>query len=102
MATGTSGDEKSYNALQHIMLESVVRGHHVYMTDWTPVIGEMLRVHCEDGNTHDRYAVATSHDIIYCGTLTYQIFKNFVAFSATWWAEFCVGLLGDGRGPLHC
>ena len=56
MATGTSGDEESY------MLESVVRGHHVYMTDWTPVTGEMLRVHCEDGNTHDRYAVATSCD----------------------------------------
>ena len=32
------------------------------MTDWTPVIGEMLRVHSEDVNTHDRYAVASSRN----------------------------------------
>ena len=54
MATAT--EEESF------LLESVIRGHHVYKTNWTPVIGQVLQVHCEASNTHDPYAVATSRD----------------------------------------
>uniref|UniRef100_A0A1X7UNS1 HIRAN domain-containing protein n=1 Tax=Amphimedon queenslandica TaxID=400682 RepID=A0A1X7UNS1_AMPQE len=38
--------------------ESVITGHHVYKTVWTPVIGEELHTEVEDDNEHDKYAVA--------------------------------------------
>ena len=41
-----------------LAFESVVRGHHVYKTVWTPLIGEILELVIEDGNVHDQYAVA--------------------------------------------
>ena len=39
-------------------VESVVRGHHIYKSVWTPVIGETLTLQREDGNLEDEYAVA--------------------------------------------
>ena len=38
--------------------ESVIRGHHIYKTIWTPEIGEILRCEQETGNTEDSYAVS--------------------------------------------
>ena len=38
-------------------VESTVRGHHVYKTQWTPIIGEDLCVQIEEHNTFDRFAV---------------------------------------------
>ncbi len=38
--------------------ESVVRGHHIYKSSWTPVLGEELLLKREEGNQHDEYAVA--------------------------------------------
>ena len=38
--------------------ESVVRGHHIYKTSWTPVIGEELPAKREENNEHDEHAVA--------------------------------------------
>ena len=35
--------------------ESVVRGHHVYKTVWSPVVGEILQLSC---NNHDRFSVS--------------------------------------------
>ena len=37
--------------------DSVVRGHHVYKTVWTPTIDETLQVMQEDMNGHDEYVV---------------------------------------------
>ena len=39
---------------------SVIRGHHIYKSVWTPFIGEELVVKAEDGNEHDEaeHAVA--------------------------------------------
>ena len=42
--------------------ESVVRGHHIYKSVWTPVIGEELSVEREQNNQHDRHAVAVVKD----------------------------------------
>ena len=39
-------------------MDSVVRGHHVYKSIWTPFLGEVLRAETEEGNEEDRYAVA--------------------------------------------
>ena len=40
---------------------SVIRGHHVYKSVWTPEVGEELSLVTEDGNEHDKYAVAIVH-----------------------------------------
>ena len=37
---------------------SVVRGHHVYKSVRTPLLGERLSVRPEIGNNHDKYAVS--------------------------------------------
>ena len=37
---------------------SVVRGHHVYKSVRTPLLGERLSVRSETGNNHDKYAVS--------------------------------------------
>ena len=37
---------------------SVVRGHHVYKSLQTPLLGEHLSVHPKTGNNHDKYAVS--------------------------------------------
>ena len=39
-------------------VESVVRGHHIYKSIWTPLIGEVLTAELEEDNTEDQYAVA--------------------------------------------
>ena len=43
-------------------MDSVVRGHHVYKSIWTPFLGEVLRVEIEEGNEEDRYVVAILKD----------------------------------------
>ena len=37
---------------------SVARGHHVYKSVRTPLLGERLSVRSETGNNHDKYAVS--------------------------------------------
>ena len=37
--------------------ESVIRGHHIYKTVWTPFIGEPLSLRIQDGNEQDSFAV---------------------------------------------
>ena len=36
-----------------IEVESYIRGHHVYSTIWTPVLGELLTCKRELDNTED-------------------------------------------------
>ena len=38
--------------------ESVVQGHHVYKRVWSPVVGEILQLSCEEDNDHDRFSVS--------------------------------------------
>jgi len=42
--------------------ESFVHGHHVYFTNWTPTVGEVLSVKREVLNEYDRFAVAIWKD----------------------------------------
>ena len=37
---------------------SVIRGHHIYKSVWTPFIRKELMVEVEDGNEHSEHAVA--------------------------------------------
>ena len=43
-------------------MELFVRGHHVYFTNWTPTVGEVLPVKQEILNEYDRFAVAIWKD----------------------------------------
>ena len=43
-------------------IESTVRGHHVYKSLWTPVVGEELRVQIEEDNIFDEFVVAVFKD----------------------------------------
>ena len=47
--------------------KSVVRGHHIYKTIWTPSLGEILMVFPEPLNDHDRLAVYIKKDDVIVG-----------------------------------
>ena len=46
------------NNMELHVLESCVRGFHVYKDMWTAVTGEVLSCEMKDGNLFDPYAVA--------------------------------------------
>ena len=43
---------------------SVVRGHHIYKSLWTPEVNEILLLRRETGNEHDEYAVAVLQQLL--------------------------------------
>ena len=43
-------------------IASMIRGHHIYKSIWTPVVGEELTLQREDSNDHDLHAVAVVKD----------------------------------------
>jgi hypothetical protein len=45
-------------AMDSFVVQSCIRGHHVYKAIWTPQFGEVLLCRPEYGNLHDLYAVA--------------------------------------------
>ena len=42
--------------------ESVIKGYHAYMNDWTPILGENLSTRPESESEIDKYAVAVTKD----------------------------------------
>ena len=57
--------------------ESVVRGHHVYKSVWTPIVGERLPVLREPDNPHDNRAVAVYLDGNIVGHVPRELSKIF-------------------------
>ena len=49
--------------------ESIIKGYHVYMNDWTPILGENLSTRPEPENEIDKYAVAVTKDARVIGHL---------------------------------
>ena len=49
--------------------ESVIKGYHAYMNDWTPILGENLSTRPEPENEIDKYAVAVTKDARVIGHL---------------------------------
>ena len=49
--------------------ESVIKGYHAYMNDWTPILGENLSTRSEPENEIDKYAVAITKDARVIGHL---------------------------------
>jgi hypothetical protein len=63
-----------------LRVDSVVRGHHVDKSIWTPVIGEELSVEPENGNTprrlfETRHLFGTGHLFLMLGYLTRRLFR---------------------------
>ena len=49
--------------------ESVIKGYHAYINDWTPTLGENLSIRPEPENKIDEYAVAVTTDARVIGHL---------------------------------
>ena len=62
------------------ILQSVIRGHHVYKSIWTPVVGEHLDTAQEDGNGHDLYAVAVTRSSTTVGHIPREYSRTFYFF----------------------
>lgn len=60
--------------------ESVIRGHHIYKSIWTPVIGETLHLEKEEGNAEDPYAVAVMRGTTIVGHAPREISRVFSYF----------------------
>ena len=60
-----------------LSVESVIRGHHVFKSIWTPFIGEILPLKVEDGNVHDTHTVAVSKNDNTVGYAPRQLSKVF-------------------------
>lgn len=50
------------SVVRQFKCESMVKGYHAYMNEWTPVIGESLQTRPEPENEIDKYAVAVTKD----------------------------------------
>ena len=49
--------------------ESVIKGFHAYMNDWTTILEEILSIRPEPENEIDKYAVAVTKDARVIGHL---------------------------------
>ena len=45
-------------------LESVIRGHHIYKRIWRLLVGKVLTLEREEGNTHDRFRLVSSRMLL--------------------------------------
>ena len=68
---------------------SVVRGHHIYKSLWTPEVNEILLLRRETGNEHDEYAVAVLQQLL---RLTILFARSF----------HCCQLEGEFLGTRTC
>ena len=78
MASQVTGGAVSQ--LQVSEIYSFLRGYHVYMEIWTPVVGEILVVKIEPTNRHDIYAVAIYRDAKIVGHVPYNLAPRMSAF----------------------
>ena len=61
-------------------INSMVQGHHVYKTIWTPLLSEALEVGREDDNDLDEYAVAITRREVIVGHVPREISRVFYYF----------------------
>ena len=75
-------EDRQWNSYKNT---SVIRGHHIYKSVWTQIIGEMLVLVPEDNKEHNKHAVAVMKDGCIVGHITRSIcqvswsFLNIVA-----------------------
>ena len=49
--------------------ESLLKGYHAYMNDWTPILGQNVSTRTEPENDFDKYIVAITKDAQVVGHL---------------------------------
>ena len=62
------------------LFESVIRGHHIYKSVWTPSIGEILEVEREPDNIHDVHALSVQKTGNIVGHIPREVSRVFSAF----------------------
>ena len=72
----------SENAGNLYVMESVVRGHHVYKRIWTPRVGEQLQLKHEEGDSNDVRAVAIAKGGIIVDHLPPELARTVCFFEA--------------------
>ena len=81
------------------ILESVVRGHHIYKRIWTPMLGEILQIELEETNSNDARAITVQKDGVIIGLLPRETARIIWYFlkrgSSGVWLD--IGMLVDGR-----
>ena len=85
---------------ESFILESVVRGHHIYKRIWTPVLGERLQVKVEEDNSNDARAVAVQKCGVVVGHLPREIARivwYFLKRGGLGWCEI-TGRRKKGKG----
>ena len=70
-------------------VESQIKGYHAYMNEWTPEIGEILKIRLEPENVVDRFAGAVEKESQIVGRPhkgNSSRFKNYILFPSceTW------------------
>ena len=71
MASQVTGGAVSH--IQVLEIHSFLRGYHVYMEIWTPVVGEILVLKREPTNRHDIHAVVIYRDTKIVGHVPYNL-----------------------------
>ena len=61
-------------------LEGVVRGHHVFKSVWTPVVGEDLPLQQEPDNSYDSFAVTIMKEHAVVGRVPRELSYSFWTF----------------------
>ena len=61
--------------MSEFIIDSAIRGFHVYKSLWTPKIGEELSTVRETSNTHDRFAVTIQKGTLTIGHVPAEISK---------------------------
>ena len=62
--------------MEDFVFDSVVRGHHVYKSIWTPLSGEVLAVEVEDDTEQDNFAIAVHKGTIIVGHVPRELSRT--------------------------
>ena len=69
-----------HGPMEEFTIDSVVRGHHVYKSIWTPRVGEVLPTEVEDDNDEDVYAIAVLRGSVVVGHVPRTFSRIFYFF----------------------
>ena len=70
---------------------SVIRGHHIYKTVWSPSTGEILEAAREPNNSHDHHAVCLRKAEVIVGHVPRHFGRVFFFFPKSWWENYVRG-----------
>ena len=76
----SSSYEMSLVIIKEFETESVIKGYHVYMNDWTPILGENLSTRPERENEIDKYTVPVPKDAWAIGHLKKRLVDTLKLF----------------------